>query len=282
MASPASVASRTASSAGTAGPGLGRPDGGLDGLEDTAVVERVRDPGQPLLAQGGGALVEGLLERLGHRAPLLVEVDRARRRHDGPELTQPVVLPGGLRHRGSVLPVGESHRRQELVGHRQQGVGGGRGLAAGLGGGVLGVDGLAHGLQAAAQQLLGHGDLLGTQCRQHRVAVHGGRRCRGTLTAGRAAVAVAGPASARPARTPAPWPLAPVAAVAPVAAALLRCRAGCRDGHRGARRARRRRPAAASPSRGRGSPTRREPASGCPSPRSCLRPSPGSGRASPR
>ena len=63
------------------------------------------------------------------------------------------------------------------------------------------VDGLAHRLEPAAQQLLGHGDLLGPQRGQHGVAVHGrGGRDR-TLAAGRAPVALAGAAAPGPAWT---------------------------------------------------------------------------------
>ena len=129
------------------------------------------------------------------------------------------------------------------------------------------VDGLAHGLQAAAQELLGHGDLLGPQRRQHGVAVHGRRRCGGTLAAGRAPVALAGPAPAGAAR-------AAAAAASGGRRARRARRAAAR--RRGPRDAAPRRPprraaalavvvaAAACPSRGRGSPTRPAPASGVP------------------
>ena len=74
----------------------------------------------------------------------------------------------------------------------------------GLGGGVLRVDGLTDGGEAAAQQLLGHGNLLGAQRRQHGVAVHGRGRRDGSLASGRPPVALARTAMPGPARPGAP------------------------------------------------------------------------------
>ena len=81
------------------------------------------------------------------------------------------------------------------------------GLPAALAARVLRLDRLTHRLQAAAEQLLGHRDLLGPQRRQHGVAVHGRRGRDRALAPGRAPVALAGPAAAGPAR-PAPAPRA--------------------------------------------------------------------------
>ncbi len=199
--------------------GLGRANGGLDGLEHPPVVERVGDPGQPLLAQRGRALVERLLERLGHRPGLLVEDDRPGGRHDRSQLAEAVVLAGHLCHRGAVLPVGQADGGEELVGHGQQCIGGHRGLSGRLGGRVLGVDGLAHRLQTAAQELFGHGDLLGSQRRQHGVAVDGGGRHHGTLAACRATVAVTRTPTAGPARAaPATWPVRTLSSLGALAA----------------------------------------------------------------
>ena len=58
--------------------------------------------------------------------------------------------------------------------------------------------------QTAAQQLLGHRNLFGTQCRQHGVAVDGRSRCDRSLASGRPAVALSGPSIAGTARTGAP------------------------------------------------------------------------------
>ena len=205
---------------------------------------------------------------LAMRPALFVEVHRARGGHDGAELAQAVVLACGLRHRGAVLPVGQAHGRQELVRHGEQGLRGDWRLSGRLGRGVLRVDRLAHRLQAAAQQLLRHGDLLGAQRGEHGVAVHGGRGCGRALAAGGPAVALAGPAATRPA-----WPAAAaravaasrlvgpsrgsVARVAAVAVARPR-RSSAVTSHR-----RRRRRGGACPNREPGSLKRRVHASGC-------------------
>ena len=146
---------------GDPGAGFGGPDGRLDGLEHPPVVQRVRDAGQPLLAQGGGALVERLLQRLGHGARLIVQDHGPRRGHDGPQLAQAVVLARRLRHRSAVLPIRQPDCGQELLGHGHEGVSRHGGFAGRFGRGVLRFDGLPHGLQAAAEELLGHGDLFG-------------------------------------------------------------------------------------------------------------------------
>ena len=141
---------------------------------------------------------------------LVVEVDGPRCGDHGPQLPQPVVLARRLRHRGAVLPVRQPDRGEELVGHGQEGVCRHGGLAGRLGRVVLRLDGLAHGLEAAAEQLFGHGDLLGPQRCQHGVAVHGRRGHDRTLAPGRAPVAVSRPAAAGPA-----GPAAPAGALAP-------------------------------------------------------------------
>ena len=196
MASPAAAAKPHGQLGRAAGARLGRPDGGFDGLLHPAIVQCVGDAGEPLLPQRRRPLVQRLLERLGHGAPLLVEVDRTRGGHDGPELTQPVVLPRRQGDRGPVLPVGQAHGRQQFIGHGQERLRRHRRLPRRLVRGVLRFDGLPDGLQAAAEELLGHGDLFGPQGRQHGVAVHGGRRCDRSLTPRRAAVALAGTSAA--------------------------------------------------------------------------------------
>ena len=62
---------------------------------------------------------------------------------------------------------------QELLGHGQQGAGGDLGPAVGPGPGVLLLDGLADRRDAAAEELLGHRELLGLEGGQGGVAVGG-------------------------------------------------------------------------------------------------------------
>ncbi len=76
------------------------------------------------------------------------------------------------------------HAGQELLGHGEQRVG--RDLGASLGPGpcVLLLDGVAHGGDPTAQQLLGYGELFGTQLGERSVAVGGhGLQTAGTLRA---------------------------------------------------------------------------------------------------
>ena len=197
------------------------------------VVERVGDAGQPLLAQRGRPLLERLLERLGHGAALLVEVHRARggarrpaaRAAGSPCPPSAPPWPGPSSRPGA--PTGSSSSAMARSASAATG-----GLPGGLGRGVLRLDGLADGLQPAAQQLLGHRDLLGPQRRQHGVAVHRRRRHDRALAAGGTPVALAGTATARADRRSA-------AARAPVdrrrarrAAPLAVGTAGCRRRHR--------------------------------------------------
>ena len=266
MASPAAAASRTARSAGQRVPGSG-------GRMEASTACCTRPSFSALVMRAShssrravGALVERLLERLGHGAALFVEVDRARGGDDGPQLAQPVVLARRLGHRGTVLPVGQAHRRQQLVGHGQERVGGDRRLARGLvrrcsasrwpGGRPAGRRaGAARppGSARAAARPAWRCGARSTSVRPGARPAPGGRRPRRDaghrVDEARSATAAAAPVDHRRARSR--------------PSLARRDRGGHRRAGPGAHR-RRRGHVAACPSRGPGSPTRPVHASACP------------------
>ena len=172
--------------------------GRAHGVGDPSLVEGGGDPLHPPLAQGRDALRQTRAQCGQHLGPLGVECDRRRRRHDRPQLAQRGVLSGVPGHGGTVLPCGQVDDRPEFLGHGHQWRLGHLGATLGPGARVLLLDGLTHGRDPTAQELLGHRQLLGPELGQCGVAVDGRRRRTAVAALGPLAAATTGPGRAGP------------------------------------------------------------------------------------
>ncbi len=136
--------------------------GQAKGSHQAALVERSRHVGDPLLP----LFLDPALERLAKGAgedPAVVIAGGVGAGHDRAEVAQRYLVDDLGRRFGPIAPLGCLQLGEKLLGHGHEGTGLDLGLALLAQTGVLGVDGLAHGRDAAPKDLLGDGALLGSK-----------------------------------------------------------------------------------------------------------------------